>query len=100
VRASIAQARLVVFWRRAMALAVDQSIRVKTRSFRAIIIPYMTQHNPMLQRNLLYTGVTRGRNLVVLVGQPQLLGPRTAGKGPLSLGPTNLRIACGHDAMR
>jgi exodeoxyribonuclease V alpha subunit len=29
----------------------------------------MTQHHTMLQRNLLYTGVTRGKRLVVLVGQ-------------------------------
>jgi len=29
----------------------------------------MTQHYAMLQRNLLYTGVTRGNRLVVLVGQ-------------------------------
>jgi exodeoxyribonuclease V alpha subunit len=29
----------------------------------------MTQHYSMLQRNLLYTGVTRGKRLVVLVGQ-------------------------------
>jgi exodeoxyribonuclease V alpha subunit len=29
----------------------------------------MTQHHNMLQRNLLYTGVTRGKRLVVLVGQ-------------------------------
>jgi exodeoxyribonuclease V alpha subunit len=29
----------------------------------------MTQHYAMLARNLLYTGVTRGRKLVVLVGQ-------------------------------
>jgi exodeoxyribonuclease V alpha subunit len=29
----------------------------------------LTQHYPMLQRNLLYTGITRGRRLVVLVGQ-------------------------------
>ena len=31
--------------------------------------PGMTQHYAMLQRNLLYTGVTRGKRLVVLVGQ-------------------------------
>ena len=36
--------------------------------YPAVIIPMLTQHYPMLQRNLLYTGVTRGR-LVVLVGQ-------------------------------
>jgi exodeoxyribonuclease V alpha subunit len=35
----------------------------------AIIIPVLTQHYAMLQRNLLYTGVTRGKRLVVLVGQ-------------------------------
>jgi len=29
----------------------------------------MTQHYAMLQRNLLYTGVTRGKRLVILVGQ-------------------------------
>jgi exodeoxyribonuclease V alpha subunit len=31
--------------------------------------PGLTQHYAMLQRNLLYTGVTRGKRLVVLVGQ-------------------------------
>ena len=35
----------------------------------AVVIPVMTQHYTMLQRNLLYTGVTRGKKLVVLVGQ-------------------------------
>ncbi len=29
----------------------------------------MTQHYAMLQRNLVYTGITRGKRLVVLVGQ-------------------------------
>jgi exodeoxyribonuclease V alpha subunit len=33
----------------------------------------MTQHYAMLQRNLLYTGVTRGKKLVVLVGQPRAI---------------------------
>jgi len=37
--------------------------------FPAVIIPVLTQHYPMLQRNLLYTGLNRGRRLVVLVGQ-------------------------------
>jgi exodeoxyribonuclease V alpha subunit len=41
--------------------------RVKRRP--AVVIPVMTQHYTMLRRNLLYTGVTRGRKLVVLVGQ-------------------------------
>ena len=34
-----------------------------------MIIPALTQHYAMLQRNLLYAGVTRGKKLVVLVGQ-------------------------------
>jgi len=37
--------------------------------YPAVVIPVMTQHYAMLRRNLLYTGVTRGKRLVVLVGQ-------------------------------
>src|SRR5579872_992672 len=37
--------------------------------YPAVLIPLLTQHYMMLQRNLLYTGVTRGKQLVVLVGQ-------------------------------
>ncbi|HNT77688.1 MAG TPA: ATP-dependent RecD-like DNA helicase, partial [Anaerolineae bacterium] len=36
--------------------------------FPVVVIPVLTQHYMMLQRNLLYTGVTRARELVVLVG--------------------------------
>src|SRR4051794_21623904 len=39
--------------------------------YPAVVIPLTTQHYPMLQRNLLYTAVTRGRRLVVLVAQPK-----------------------------
>lgn len=37
--------------------------------YPAVVIPVMTQHYAMLQRNLIYTGVTRGRKLLVIVGQ-------------------------------
>lgn len=37
--------------------------------FPAVVMPIMKQHYVMLQRKLLYTGVTRGKKLVVLVGQ-------------------------------
>jgi exodeoxyribonuclease V alpha subunit len=37
--------------------------------YPAVVIPVLTRHYAMLQRNLLYTGVTRGKRLVVLVGQ-------------------------------
>ena len=39
--------------------------------YPAVVMPVTPQHYPMLQRNLLYTGVTRGRQLVVLVAQPK-----------------------------
>jgi len=36
--------------------------------YPAVVMPILTQHYVMLQRNLLYTGVTRGKKLVVIVG--------------------------------
>ena len=36
--------------------------------FPAVVIPVHTPHYAMLQRNLLYTGITRAKRLVVLVG--------------------------------
>jgi exodeoxyribonuclease V alpha subunit len=42
--------------------------------YPAVIIPIVTQHYTMLARNLLYTGVTRGKRLVVLVGQKKAVG--------------------------
>ena len=41
--------------------------------YPAVVIPLSTQHYPMLQRNLVYTGVTRGKRLVVLLGQRKAL---------------------------
>jgi len=41
--------------------------------FPAVVVPLLTQHFPLLQRNLLYTAVTRGRRLVVLVGSRKAL---------------------------
>jgi exodeoxyribonuclease V alpha subunit len=41
--------------------------------YPAIVMPVTTQHYPMLQRNLLYTGITRGKKLVVIVGQKKAL---------------------------
>ncbi len=38
-----------------------------------VIIPVHTQHYMMLQRNLLYTGITRGRKLVVIVGTKKVV---------------------------
>jgi exodeoxyribonuclease V alpha subunit len=41
--------------------------------YPAVIIPVLTQHYAMLQRNLLDTGVTRGKRLVVIVGQKKAI---------------------------
>ncbi|MDP6179360.1 MAG: ATP-binding domain-containing protein, partial [Desulfatiglandales bacterium] len=41
--------------------------------YPAVIIPILTQHYVLLQRNLIYTGVTRGRKLVILVGTKRAL---------------------------
>ena len=52
-----------------LALAYATTIHKSQGSeYPAVIIPITTQHYPMLQRNLLYTGVTRGRKLVILLG--------------------------------
>ncbi|MCJ2115200.1 AAA family ATPase, partial [Methylobacterium sp. J-001] len=42
--------------------------------YPAVVIPLAMQHWTMLARNLLYTGVTRGKRLVVLLGQRKALG--------------------------
>ena len=41
--------------------------------YPAVVIPVMIQHYAMLQRNLIYTGITRGKKLVVIVGQAKAL---------------------------
>jgi exodeoxyribonuclease V alpha subunit len=41
--------------------------------FPAVVIPLATQHYMLLQRNLIYTGITRGKKLVVLIGQKKAL---------------------------
>ena len=39
----------------------------------AVVIPVLMQHYPMLQRSLVYTALTRGKRLVVVVGQRRAL---------------------------
>ena len=58
----------------ALALAYATSIHKSQGSeYPAVVIPLATQHYTLLQRNLLYTAVTRGRRLVVLIAQPRAL---------------------------
>ena len=42
--------------------------------YAAVVVPIATQHYPLLERNLLYTAVTRGKSLVVVIGQRRALG--------------------------
>ena len=58
-----------------LSLAYVLSIHKSQGSeFPCVVIPLHTQHYLMLQRNLLYTAVTRGKKLVVLVGSKKALG--------------------------
>jgi len=58
-----------------LTLAYAISIhRAQGSEFPAVVLPLTTQHYPMLQRNLLYTAVTRARELLVIVGSRRALG--------------------------
>ena len=54
----------------AYAVSVHKS---QGSEYPAVIIPILTQHYVLLQRNLIYTAVTRGRKLVVMVGTMKAL---------------------------
>lgn len=54
----------------AYAVSVHKS---QGSEFPAVVMPLLTQHYIMLQRNLVYTAVTRGRRLVILVGTKKAL---------------------------
>jgi len=54
----------------AYAISVHKS---QGSEYPAVVIPVLTQHYVLLQRNLIYTAVTRGRNLVVMVGTRKAL---------------------------
>jgi exodeoxyribonuclease V alpha subunit len=55
----------------AYALTVHKS---QGSEYAAVVVPVVTQHYMMLRRNLLYTAMTRGKRLVVLVGSKKALG--------------------------
>ncbi len=57
-----------------LSLAYATSIHKSQGSeYPAVVIPLATQHYMLLERNLLYTGVTRGKKLVVIIAQPNAL---------------------------
>ncbi len=54
----------------AYAISVHKS---QGNEYPAVVVPLLTQHFVLLQRNLLYTAITRGKKLVVLVGSQKAL---------------------------
>ena len=57
----------LVDFQQAYAVSIHKS---QGSEFPIVVIPLLRQHFVMLQRNLLYTGITRGRKKVFLVGDP------------------------------
>ncbi|WP_247888438.1 SF1B family DNA helicase RecD2 [Azospirillum brasilense] len=47
--------------------------------YPVVVIPVVTQHYTMLHRNLIYTGVTRGKRLVIMLGQRRALAMAVRG---------------------
>ena len=54
----------------AYAISIHKS---QGSEYPAVVIPILTQHYVLLQRNLIYTAVTRGKKLVVMVGSKKAL---------------------------
>ena len=55
----------------AYAISVHKS---QGSEYPAVILPLLTQHYIMLQKNLIYTAITRGKKLVVVTGSKKALG--------------------------
>ena len=64
----------------AYAITVHKS---QGNEFPAVLLVLTTQHYLLLQRNLLYTGITRGRHLVVLLGSKKALGMAISNDKPV-----------------
>ena len=54
----------------AYAISVHKS---QGSEYPAVVIPILTQHYLLLQKNLIYTAVTRGKQLVVIIGTRKAL---------------------------
>jgi len=80
----------------AYAISVHKS---QGSEYPAVVIPLMPQHHPLLQRNLLYTAITRGKKLVIIVGTRQALDTAIKNDKPgnrLSLLDRRLKNAANH----
>ena len=58
-----------------LVLAYAVSVhKAQGSEYPCVVIPLLTQHYILLQRNLLYTAITRGKKLVIVVGSKKALG--------------------------
>ncbi len=77
VTVSFSDSRTVIFQDeeiKELTLAYAVSVHKSQGSeFSVVVMPVLTSHYIMLQRNLLYTGVTRAKKLVILVGQKRAI---------------------------
>ena len=87
-----------------LALAYATSVhKAQGSEYPAVVIPLATQHYTLLERNLLYTAVTRGRRLVVLIAEPRALAmavKRTGSRVRLTRLRERLTETAGADATR
>ncbi len=65
----------------AYAISVHKS---QGSEYPAVVVPVMTTHYIMLHRNLLYTAITRAKQLVVLVGEPRAIAIAVRNARPLA----------------
>ncbi len=72
----------------AYAISVHKS---QGSEYPAVVIPLMMQHYMLLQRNLIYTAVTRGKKLVILVGEKKALSMAVKNNRMLK---RHTRLAC------
>ncbi len=67
-----------------LSLAYAVSVHKSQGSeYPVVIIPVMTQHFILLQRNLIYTGITRGKKMVILIGTKKALAISIKNNKPL-----------------
>ena len=71
----------------AYAISIHKS---QGNEYPAVVVPLVTQHYVLLQRNLLYTALTRGKELVVLIGS----------RKALAIAVRNNRTAIRHSRLR
>ena len=70
--------------RQDLVLAYAVSVHKSQGSeYKAVVVPLHIQHYPLLRRNLVYTAVTRGKKLVVIVGEKRALAMAIKGRQSL-----------------